>query len=305
LADRTSPVAIARLTDAANFERVARLVVITHEHDLFAWHDPASGGRIGSPYLLRGVLHSLEKLGHDWVLTRGPQRPPGDVALLHVDATVVGDEYLSLRSDYAGSINFDVVDISKRKISRNLLTPADDWAGPVIVKGNLNCGGQMEEKHNRRARSLGLSEPHPGVVEWSDYRILASLGEVEAEVWANPALVVERFVPEPDPDGGFAYRTWVFMGPRERCNRFVTAEPISKGAGILRYEPAEVPESLREERARLGFDIGSFDFVINDGEAVLLDANRTPGVTPTLSQMIDAGNANLAEGLDVLIRERC
>ena len=289
--------------DVVTFQRVARLVVITHEHDFFAWPDPASG-RIGSPYLLRGVLHELEKLGHDWVLTRGPQRPPGDVVLLHVDATVVDEEYLSLRSDYAGSINFDVVDISKRKISRQLLNPGDDWTGPVIVKGNLNCGGQMEAKHNRRAQSLGLPEPHPGVVEWSDYRVLAGLDEVEDEVWANPALVVERFLPERDEAGGYAYRTWVFIGPRERCNRFVTGEPISKGAGILRYEAAEIPDSLREERARMGFDIGSFDFVVHDGKAILLDANRTPGVTPTLSDMIAAGNANLAEGLDLLIRER-
>ncbi len=284
---------------------MAMLVVVTHEHDLFAWRDPASGGRIGSPYLLRGVLHSLEQLGHDWVLTRGPQRPPGDIVLLHVDATVVGEEYLALRSDYAGSINFDVSDISKRKTSRQLLAKGDDWAGPVIVKGNLNCGGQMEEKHNRRARSLGLPEPHPGVVEWSNYRVLGGLDEVEDEVWANAALVVERFLPERVAGGGYAYRTWVFMGPRERCNRFVTADPISKGSGILSFEPVEVPDTLREERTRLGFDFGSFDFVIHEGEPVLLDANKTPGVTPTLSEMIDAGHANLAEGLDQLIRERC
>ena len=283
---------------------MATLVVITHEHDFFAWRDPESG-RIGSPYMLRGVLHELEKLGHDWVLTRGPQRPRGDVVLLHVDATVIGEEYLSLRSDYAASINFDVVDISKRKISRQLLNQGDDWAGPVIVKGNLNCGGQMEAKHNRRALSLGLPEPHPGVVEWSDYRVLAGLDDVEDEVWANPELVVERFLPEPDADGGFAYRTWVFMGPRERCNRCVTAEPICKGAGILRYGPVEIPDELREERARLGFDIGSFDFVIHDGEPVLFDANRTPGVALTLSELTDAGYANLAEGLDLLIKERC
>ena len=282
---------------------MATLVVVTHEHDAFDWRDTASG-RIASPYLLRGVLQSLERLGHNWTVTSGPRRPPGDVALLHVDATFVGDEYLSLGSSYAGTINFQAADISKRKISRQLLKQGDDWAGPVIVKSNFNCGGQMEEMHNRRARRLGLVEPHPGVVQWSDYRILRGLDEVEDEVWADPSLVVERFLPERDRAGDYAYRTWVFMGARERCNRFVTAEPISKGAGVLRYAPVEVPASLREERARLGLDVGSFDFVIHDGEPVLLDANRTPGVTPTLAEMINAGNANLAEGLDLLIQER-
>ena len=95
------------------------------------------------------------------------------------------------------------------------------------------------------------------------------------------------------------------MGARERCTRFVTEGPISKGAGVLRYQPVEVPAKLREERARLKFEFGAFDFVIHEGEAYLIDANRTPGVAVALSRMIRAGHANLAEGLDLLIRERC
>jgi hypothetical protein len=284
--------------------RLARLVVVTHEFDLFDWRDPAAGGRVTSPYLLRGVLHALERLGHSWVVARGAKRVSGDVALLHVDSTVVGDEYLSLGPSYAGTINFDVADISKRRISSQLLAPGDDWAGPVIVKANLNCGGQLEHLHNRRAAMRGAPEPHTGVEQWSEYRVLDRLDAVEEEVWANSDLVVERFLPERAPDG-FAYRTWVFMGDRERCTRFVTEGAISKGAGVLRYEPVEVPAKLREERARLKFDFGAFDFVVHEGEPVLIDANRTPGVAATLSAMIRAGHPNLAEGLDLLIRERC
>jgi hypothetical protein len=124
-------------------------------------------------------------------------------------------------------------------------------------------------------------------------------------VWSDPALVVERFLPERDGEGGFAYRTWVFMGKRERCVRTVTASPISKGAGALGYTHVEPPETLRGERERLGLEVGSIDFVLHDGEAVLLDANRTPGIAMTLEGMIRAGHRNLAEGLDGLIRERC
>ena len=285
---------------------MARLVVVIHEHDKFAWRESAPGSRIISPYLLCGVLRGLKEFGHSWVVGRGPHPVRGDVALLHVDATVVDEEYLSLRSAYAGTVNFEVADISKRRISTQLVTAEDDWAGPVIVKANLNCGGQTELMHNLAAQARGQPAAHRGVGRWTGkYRIVDRLQEVTEEVWKNPALVVERFLPEPDPAGGFAYRTWVFAGARERCNRFVTAEPISKGAGVLRYEPVGVPAKIREERARLNFDFGSFDFVIHEGEPILLDANRTPGVANSLAEMINAGHANLAEGLDRLVRERC
>lgn len=285
---------------------MARLVVVIHEHDKFAWRDPTSGSEIISPYLLCGVLRRLKELGHSWVVARGPLPVRADVALLHVDATVVDEEYLSLRSAYAGTINFEVTDISKRRISSQLVTAEDDWTGPVIVKADLNCGGQTELMHNQAARARGLPAAHSGVGRWTgEYRILDRLEEVPEVVWKNPGLVVERFLPEPDPPGGFAYRTWVFAGARERCNRFVTAEPISKGAGVLRYGPVDVPAKIREERARLNFDFGSFDFVIHEGEPILLDANRTPGVANSLADMIRAGHANLAEGLDHLVRERC
>ena len=284
---------------------LARLVIVTHELDQFVWRDEARGGVRVTPYLLFGMLKYLEAAGHSWVVARGPSAVPGDVAILHVDATVVAEEYLALRSRYAGTINFDSSDISKRKISGNLLAPGDDWDGPVIIKSNLNSGGKMELFHNARAELLGMSEPHPGMPAERDYRVLESLDQVADEVWNDPTLVVERFVPERDGDDRFAYRTWVFTGERERCNRFVTASPISKGAGILDYAPVDVPSTMRDERDRLGLDYGSFDFVVHDGQAVLLDANRTPGLAAAIEPMIRAGQPKMAEGLDGLIRERC
>ena len=292
-----------RLTKRLRGAHLARLVVVTHALDQFIWRDDA--GRRGSPYLLYGILLRLEKLGHSWILPMGPKVVRGDIAILHVDATVVAEEYLALQSRYAMTINFAVADNSKRRISRNLLTSGDDWAGPVIVKSNLNSGGQMEEFHNGRATLLGLPAPHPGATVWNDYRVLGNIDEVADEVWSDTSLVVERFLPERDGGDRFAYRTWVFMGERERCNRFVTASPISKGAGVIDYAPIGVPDQMRAERARLGFDFGSFDFVVHDGEPVLLDANRTPGLAAALDRMIRAGHQNLAEGLDKLIRERC
>jgi hypothetical protein len=41
-----------------------------------------------------------------------------------------------------------------------------------------------------------------------------------------------------------------------------------------------VPQALREMRARLGFDYGKFDFVVNDGRATLFDATAPQSPPP-------------------------
>jgi hypothetical protein len=40
---------------------------------------------------------------------------------------------------------------------------------------------------------------------------------------------------------------------------------------------------------------------MHEGEPILLDANRTPGMSPTLTQYMKDGARNLAEGLAGLI----
>jgi len=151
----------------------------------------------------------------------------------------------------------------------------------------------------RRNRPL----PHPGVKR-TPYRILDSKDDVESAVWYDPSLIVERFITEPDISGGFAFRTWVFMGSHERCTRFVGPKPIGKAGDAVKHEPVEVPTELRSERERLGFDFGKFDWIMHDGRAVLIDANRTPGTARSIEGFMSAGSRNLAEGLDGLIRER-
>jgi hypothetical protein len=278
---------------------MARLVLVTHEYDAFAFRQP--GSDVVSPYLLFDVLKYVETLGHSWQVTSGPKAVPGDVALLHVDATVVGEEYLSLREHYAKTINFGTGDISKQKISRLILKKGETWNGQVIVKSNYNNRAVMEHLHNQRALLRGQPKPHPEVSLAPTYRVFDGVGEIGEDVWTDPRLIVERFTPEKDAEGGFVLRTWVFIGSRERCTRMVTSSAISKAADVLRYEPASVPDELREIRRELQFDFGKFDFVIHDGKPLLLDANRTPGVARAIEPLMKAGVRNLADGLNELI----
>jgi hypothetical protein len=283
---------------------MAKLVVITHQFDVFAYRIGGAQAPVSSPYLLFDVLKHLEALGHSFQVSRGPRPVPGDVALLHVDSTIVDDQYLALASSYAGTINFGTRDITKRRVSRSLLEKGDAWDGKVIVKGNLNSGGYMEANHNEIALKFGFPQPHPGISRSPPYQVHERLKDVPDRVWSDETLVVEKFIPEPDADGGFALRTWVFMGSSERCTRMVTSSDISKAGDVLRYAPAEIPQQLRAERERLGFDFGKFDFVMHHGEPVLLDANRTPGVATTIRPLIKAGAPKLAEGLSELIQAR-
>jgi hypothetical protein len=281
---------------------MAKLAIVTHEFDSFFMRKPNSTA-ITSPYLLFDVLVHLKQMGHDMVVVGGPTPISADAALYHVDATLAPKEYVDLARHYPIAINFRTGDISKRRVSQLLLARGDEWAGPVIVKSNYNNRAMVEDIHNLRATRAGRPLPHPGVAKGGEYRVLDSIAEVGEEIWSDATLVVERFVPEPD-DEGFALRTWVFMGPRERCTRSVTADRISKAADVVKYEPVEVPEQLRAERERLGFDFGKFDFVMRDGEPVLLDANRTPGIAAPLRPMMKKGALNLAEGLDALLTGR-
>lgn len=281
---------------------MARIVVFTHAFDRFVhwrWAWPART----SYYLLYGVLRELETIGHSWRVVAGPKSEQGDVAILHVDASFVDEEYLALADGFATRINFGTADISKRRVSGALLAEGDAWAGQVIIKTNLNYMGRIEAAHNRAAAKRGLPAPHepPPIID--GYQILPTITAVPVSVWVNPELVVERFIPEPD-EQGFALRTWVFMGARDRCTRHVSRRSLVKAADVVKREAVEVPDELRAERARLGFDFGKFDFVIHDGRPVLLDANRTPGSAPAVRGLLKSGARHLAEGLAEMIAKK-
>ena len=280
---------------------MALLAVVTHEFDAFLAQDPS--GVSTSGYLLFQVLEALNEMGHRWRLSAGLEAPPADAAILHVDATQVPKAYLALARRYPVAINFGARDISKRRIGKGLLKPGDDWAGPVIVKTNLNCFGQAELAANARATIVGRRPPYEVTpTRLQHYPILSGLSEVPDAFWSDQSLVVQRFLPERDPEG-YALRVWLFAGARERCTRHVSPDPFVKGDRVISRRLVDVPPEIRAERERLGFDFGKFDFVVHDGEPILLDANRTPTMSARIAQYIKEGVQNLALGLaDMLPR---
>jgi len=275
---------------------MARIVVITHTFDRLTkrrfFRPPVSR------YMICGVLSEMSRRGHSWTVARGvDDRKGGDLAFLHADATLTPPELAEYGRRFPVCLNLRVSDISKRKISNVLLERGDAWSGPVIVKTNLNHCGFPEERLNRRARWRFRRPPFPGVRGKHDYEIFDSLSAVPTGIFDDPDLVVERFLAEREVDG-FALRNWVFCGDYNYGGRWVAQGPMVKGATVFRHELCAIPESLRKRREELGFDYGKFDFAVHDGQAFLLDANKTPGLIPPGG----ASLVGLADGLERIVR---
>jgi hypothetical protein len=279
-----------------------RIAVISHEIDDFE----------NSGYLLNRLAAEWQRRGIEIAIVKGTRQPlpAADLALLHTDITVVGEDYAKIIEHYPRVINGRVRDISKTAFSALLVRRDDGYRGPVIVKTRMNYGGlrEMQQRYLQGDMNSTISIQRPWRrVEWlQEYPIFNSPAEVPHGVWQNPKLVVEKFLPERNGAGEYILRIWVFFGDREIYYQCVSNEPVVKSTNTLRREtldPAQLPESLRDTRSRLGFDYGKFDFGINDGAAGLYDVNRTPGFPPNRSESpeVAANMRLLSAGLDCFI----
>lgn len=274
-----------------------RLAVITHPKD----HRLRTGlggflQRSRLRYQIDSTLLAARWKGLQWFFT-DPGQPfrPADAALLHVDMSLIPQDYIDLAARYPKTINGKVVDIRKRHVSRNLLESGSDWPGRVLVKSDLNCRGGPDLHLARRTGQT------PALDQTPEYQLIDRLDLVPGTVWADPTRVVERFLPERlGPD--YVVRVWSFLGDYERCTWYSATEAVIKAGRIKRFGTSEVPDALRRERSRLGFDYGKFDFAIGPSGPVLFDANRTPAYLFSRPDLMNAVAPSMAAALIALIR---
>jgi hypothetical protein len=243
---------------------IRSIAILVHRYEAFEQ----------TAYFMREFAKVWREQGILVTVVHGPhERVEADIAVLHVDMTAVPPEYLSLARRYGTCINGHVADISKRTVSRNLVRRNDGYVGPVIVKSDRNYGGRKEAELAAR----GVLPPKFAAA-FTDYALYDSASEVPAEVWANPDLVVERFLTERQ-DGLYCLRTWMFFGSKESGSIAFSPKPVVKSESVVRREPLEVvPEELRAIRQELAFDFGTFNYAVNEERVVLFDANRTPAL---------------------------
>jgi len=255
--------------------------------------------------------HFWRPRGWQVLLHQGLAPPPAaDLAILHVDLTRVPADYLALADRYPRTLNGAVGDIGKRAVADGLVRPGDGYDGPVVVKTELNHLGSAEQalaRASRRRRSALGTARRWLPARWSGgppggaYRVYRQVGEVPAWVWRRPELVVQRLFTE-RRRGLYALNQWYFLGRGGVVSTMLSPQPFVKMATVTERLPLhdEVPENLRARRAALGFDYGKFDYIVERGEARLLDANKTPhlsGDSPTLARMLAIHGA-LAAGLE-------
>jgi hypothetical protein len=291
----------------------ARLAILTRTRDDFRERH----------YLVKLMFPIWEELGIEVVVVTDDEPfVPADLALLHVDLSVVPDRCRRLAERYPRVLNGSVLDIRKRTFSRDLVSRDGPDPGPVIVKTDLNCGGRQEFREAildsravRALRPLGLGEQAHRFRDWleeqrpwsrrtwihtSEYRVFASRSAVPRAVWGNRNLIVERFLSERRGDL-YACRHWVFFGDRDRHSRTLSTAPAVKGRTSIEALSDPVPDALREMRRRLGFDYGKFDYGVVDGRIVVYDVNRTPGIASDPSAHA-AAVAELAPGIQAFLK---
>ena len=154
-------------------------------------------------FFVRFVLDRFRQLGHSVsVITPQTSIPSSlDAGILHVAATRVPGKIVAQLPKDLPILNRKVLDISKRCVSSMLVTFKDMNVGPVIVKTNANYAGlndfaRLSRGHRwvRRVAGFLINAKRPS--DAIPYPIYSSIAAVPHRTWADPQLVVERFIPE-------------------------------------------------------------------------------------------------------------
>lgn len=263
--------------------RGRHIAVLFHERD--QRRDPTN-------YLVHHLAEFWREDGYEVTYLFGIRRfVPADVLLVHVNLSVVPEPYLEFAARYPIALNGTARDIRKSAISTNLVHPGDPWDGPVIVKSDLNYAGAPEQYLRRgpmevrwkflRSARRWLDRASGAVApfaESSDYQIFERLADVPDRWFHNRHVVVEKFRPEFE-DGYYYVRLYQFLGDRWTCTRVGTSKRVVKSEPDARTEVVEPAESIMDWRRKLGLDYGKLDYLMNNGDVVMIDVNKTTGAS--------------------------
>ncbi len=229
-------------------------------------------------YVLKHLAGYWRREGHRVEIVTDWTRPLDfDVGILHVDLTRIPPALLELVRNHPRILNRRVVDISKHLFSRQMVWSGDGYQGPVILKTKLNYGGLPEARMQGFKTLPDEDWGQRRFISPAAYPIFENPRQVPPEAWDNPALLVERFLPERTPEGHYCVRSWLFLGEAGVVWRSVSTHPIAKAGNAFRHDLLhEVPPEVREVREAMGLDFGKIDFGVRDGRAVVYDVNKTP-----------------------------
>jgi hypothetical protein len=242
------------------------------------------------------------------------EKVKADLLFLHVDLSLVPEEYRTFASCYPHVINGKVSDIRKSAYSSNRLLREDEWKGAVLVKTDDNFGGKPEKRLAReRLRKnpllalMGLANRNLAyrlvggkLPPFDKYPVFASRDLVPEAWWGENGLLIEKFLPERDGEF-YVLRKYCFLGNRSRIFRTWGKDPVvstktEEGTELLQEE---TPPELEELRRRMGLDYGKIDYGLVDGKCIVYDVNKTIGISQKFNPKVLEFAEYLAKGLEI------
>lgn len=264
------------------------IAILVHERTL-----PQELGRYRA---LRCSEH-WRRWGFEVRVLQGITEPPrADLLIPQVNLSVMPGPYRDYLEAHPRVINRGLYDIRKTAFTRNRVTRDDGYEGPVVVKTNANFGGLPEHRTLMRStmrhrlpytlrRSVrrvfkklahGTAKlAYVDFLEPKDYRVFESKREVPDAVFANPALVVERFRPERHGEQ-YVSRNCAFFGNAGITVWEKSRQPLIRGDAEMQLEIIPNDAPMGNLRKTLGMDFGKLDYGMVNGEVVLYDVNPTP-----------------------------
>ncbi|MFO1369291.1 MAG: hypothetical protein U1F46_09870 [Marinagarivorans sp.] len=245
---------------------------LQHKTIALLFHAQDAPGSIHN-YLITYYAQLWQQQGAKVIVLFGCSRfVAADLIVVHVDLSVVPEEYLVFAARYPVVLNGRVRDIRKSQFSQQLVQKDDEYTGPVIVKSDCNYAAMPE----LRIVPAQINTAQRLFASPLDYHIYPNKTAVPDDLWRQPGLVIEQFLPEVE-NGLYHIRFYNFLGAKGNCMRVASVHPVVHISQAVRIEQIPLDPRLDALRRELNFDYGKFDYVQREGEIVLFDTNKTTG----------------------------
>ncbi len=289
----------------------ARIAIIHHENE-----SPQTVRRFKITHIAefwrRDGLDVVDVFGVD-------ESVSADLAVVHVNLSVVPDKYLEFADRFPVALNRGVTDVRKSSTSQLQVSRGNGYTGPVIVKSNYNYAGKPERfyeeirwkntgKIRRKLEAMMGGYPHlnASTVTFADqaqYLMFEHVDDVPAEYFDDDTLVVEKLVTEQDDEGNYVVHNFHFLGDQHYGFHMAAKSPIVAGDDTFNEWNEDPHPELFNIRKQLGFDYGKFDYIVKDGQPVIFDTNKTTGAPADYTGAdVSARREILAKGIYSFIK---
>ena len=273
----------------------------------------ANRGGLRRGYLIELIADQWAARGAEIVDIVGIETAvPVDVLLVHVDLSIVPDEYLHFAKSYSNVINLEAMDIRKTSYLDDLVGAEGDWHGPVIVKSDLNHAGTPERFLTPRKTRLGrlsaralrrirrlIGLPNE-ILSKADYAVFPDRASIPARRFRDGSIIQPFRAERSGSD--FVLREYYFFGGIEILSKEIGPDPILTSGRQVECRAGSPPPEIRAVRDRLNLDYGKIDYGCPDGVTVVYDANKTLGTRQNPGEVTTMIASALAKEIDDWIR---